>query len=102
MLGKRRKKLQYLWGVILANLIHKLHHTNLVQAIILKFVVVVMLYTYLAKYPSALSLTPLFDLLQGDGHLRFCRDSDFEIGSLTFFYSKMSVILANDQFLVIF
>ena len=41
-------------------------------------------------------------VFEGDGHLRFCWDSDFEIWSLTSIFSKMSVILANDQFLVIF
>ena len=40
---------------------------------------------------------------KGDGHLRLCWDSDFEIRSLTsIFFRKMSVILANYQFLVIF
>ena len=48
------------WGVILANRIHKLHHTNRVEAIILTDFYVLMLYTHLAKSPTALSLTILF------------------------------------------
>ena len=48
------------WGVILANRIHKLHHTNRVEAIILTDFYVVMLYTHLAKSPTALLLTILF------------------------------------------